>query len=150
MIKYIVASKNDMESLMKIRLEMLKEVNNLKDDYMFSDELVEHSIRYFSNFNQTTILAIDEEVIGCATLSYIEIMPTFLHPTGKRAQLMNVYTNCQYRRQGIAIEMIYMLVNEAKNRGVTEVSLDATEMGRALYKKIGFIESGEHMILTIK
>lgn len=53
--------------------------------------------------NQTTVLAIDECVIGCATICYIDMMPTFSHPTGKRAHLMNVYTNCEYRRRGIAI-----------------------------------------------
>jgi len=92
MLKYKIASKDDMESLMQIRLEMLKVVNDLPEDYMFSDELILNSREYFESTNQTTVLAIDENVIGCATLCYIEMMPTFSHPTGKRAHLMNVYT----------------------------------------------------------
>lgn len=36
------------------------------------------------------------------TLCYVDMMPTFSHPTGKRAHLMNVYTNRLYRRQGVA------------------------------------------------
>ena len=101
MIRYITATNDDIELLMSSRLEMLKVVNNLSDDYQFSEELVTYSKEYFEKGNQTTILAIDEEidsVIGCATLCYIEMMPTFSHPTGKRAHLMNVYTNQDYRR----------------------------------------------------
>ena len=149
MLKYKIASKDDMEALMQIRLEMLKVVNDLPADYMFSDELVSSSREYFESANQTTVLAIDEKVIGCATLCYIEMMPTFSHPTGKRAHLMNVYTNSRYRRQGIAFEMINMLIDEARERGVTEISLDATELGRPLYKKCGFVESDECMVLNL-
>ena len=82
-------------------------------------------------------------------MCYIETMPTLLHPTGKRAHLMNVYTNSEYRRQGIAHEMLSMLIGEAQEKGVTEISLDATELGRPLYKKYGFVESDEYMVLNL-
>ena len=150
MIKFITASKDDIELLMQSRLEMLAVVNGLPADYKFTDELIKNSVEYFKNANQTTILAIDKKVVGCATMCYIEMMPTFSHPTGKRAHLMNVYTNSQYRRQGIALKMLELLINEAKEKGVTEISLDATALGTPLYKKCGFIESNECMVLTLK
>ena len=149
MVQYIVASKDDMERLMQSRLEALRVINNLPPNYIFSDELITNSRAYFGSSNQTTVLAIDEKVIGCATMCYIETMPTLLHPTGKRAHLMNVYTNSAYRKQGIAHEMLSMLIGEAQEKGVTEISLDATELGRPLYKKYGFVESDEYMILNL-
>ena len=150
MIKYVVASKNDIELLMQSRLETLRVVNELPYDFKFSKELIDKSIEYFSKDNQTTVLAIDECVIGCATICYIEMMPTFSHPTGKRAHLMNVYTNSEYRRQGIALHMLNMLIREAKVKGVTEISLGATELGKPLYKKCNFVESEECMVLNLK
>jgi len=150
MIKYIITSDDDIELLIQSRLEMLKVVNDLSEDYTFTDELIVNSREYFINANQTTILAIDEKVVGCATMCYIGMMPTFSHPTGKRAHLMNVYTNSQYRRRGIGFQMLSMLINDAKEKGVTEISLDATELGRPLYKKYGFVESNESMVLNVK
>lgn len=152
MIRYITATNDDIELLMSSRFEMLKIVNNLPDDYTFSEELVTYSKEYFEKGDQTTILAMDEEsgsVIGCATLCYMEMMPTFSHPTGKRAHLMNVYTNAEYRRQGVAMKMMEMLIAEARDRGVTEISLDATEAGRPLYEKCGFKASDECMTLNL-
>lgn len=152
MIRYITATNDDIELLMSSRFEMLKIVNNLPDDYTFSEELVTYSKEYFEKGDQTTILAMDEEsgsVIGCATLCYMEMMPTFSHPTGKRAHLMNVYTKAEYRSQGIAMKMMEMLIAEAKDRGVTEISLDATETGRPLYEKCGFKASDECMTLNL-
>ncbi len=149
MIEYRIATAEDIELLMSSRLEMLRVVNNLTDDYVFPDLIVKESRDYFLNGNQTTVLAIDgAEVIGCASMSYMRIMPTFSHPTGKRAHLMNVYTRNEYRRQGIARKMVNMLIEDAWNRGSTEISLDATTMGRPLYESLGFKTSSECMVLT--
>ena len=99
MTEYRKATTEDIELLMSSRLEMLSTVNDLPDDYEYSKEIVSASRDYFLNGDQTTILAIDgDKVIGCASMSYIRIMPTFSHPTGKRAHLMNVYTRNEYRR----------------------------------------------------
>ncbi|MCR5080011.1 MAG: GNAT family N-acetyltransferase [Treponema sp.] len=142
---------NDIETLMQIRLEMLRVVNNLNDSEDFSDQLLECSREYFLNGDQTTVFAMDgDKIEGCASLSYTTIMPTFDHPTGKRAHLMNVYTRSQFRRRGVGKMMVQFLIDEAKSRGVTEISLDATQMGHFLYKSLGFNDNVEGMILSIK
>ena len=151
MIQIKTTTKDDIEDLMNVRLEMLRIVNNMSNSDTFNSTVVEQSRNYFINGNQTTVIAIDEnEIVGCATISYINILPTFDHPTGKRAYLMNVYTNKNYRRQGIAKQMLAQLIAEAKNKGVTEISLDATESGRPLYKSLGFKENKEAMVLEMK
>ena len=149
MIVYRIATKEDIELLMSSRLEMLKVVNNLPADYEYSNQLVDESRDYFLNGDHITVLALDgSEVIGCASMSFMRIMPTFSHPTGKRAHLMNVYTRNEYRRQGIARKMVGMLIEETWKRGATEISLDATKMGRPLYESLGFTSSTEGMVLT--
>lgn len=149
MIEYFKATIDDLDLLMKSRFEMLKVVNELADDYEFSKELTDSTEEFFKHTDQTTILVRDKEIIGCATICYIDVMPTFSHPTGKRSHLMNVYVNDNYRRQGIASKMIDILVEEAKARGVTEISLDATDSGRPLYENYGFGPSPECMIMKL-
>ena len=147
---YKLATKEDIDELMGIRMEMLRIVNELGENQDFSKELVSSSKRYFLDGNQVTCLAFDNgKTIGCASISYIEIMPTFSHPTGKRAHLMNVYTKEEYRRQGIAREMVELLIEDAKKKGATEISLDATEAGRPLYESLGFSPSEECMVMEL-
>ena len=149
MIEYRTATKEDIDLMMGSRLEMLRVVNNLPEDYVFSDEIIRESRDYFLNGDQTTVLATDNRIVaGCASVSYMHIMPTFSHPTGKRAHMMNVYTKSSYRRQGIARRLCEMLIKDAWERGATEISLDATENGRALYSCLGFRDSDECMVLT--
>ncbi|MCR5671482.1 MAG: GNAT family N-acetyltransferase [Butyrivibrio sp.] len=149
MMEIRVATKNDIDCLMNIRLEMLKVVNDLSEDYEFSDEVIAESRDYFSNGDHINVIAVDDGmVIGCASMCFFRIMPTFSHPTGKRAHLMNVYTKCEYRRQGIARKMVELLIEKTWEKGATEISLDATALGRPLYESIGFTNSTECIVLT--
>ena len=42
-MEYRIATKENIDMLMSIRLEMLRKVNELSDNYVFSDELVANS-----------------------------------------------------------------------------------------------------------
>ena len=145
MITYRKVDNELIETALKMRRELLSVIYG-KDESEFEGEFTRLSADFFKNGDQTTVLAFDgEHAVGCATICYITLMPTFDHPVGKRAHIMNVYTNADHRRQGIARHMMNMLLDEAKERGVTYVSLDATENGRPLYKSLGFDENKENM-----
>lgn len=60
---------------------------------------------------------------------------------------MNKYTNPAYRRRGIAYKILDLLVNEARNRNISCISLEATDMGRPLYEKYGFKKMNSEMEL---
>lgn len=150
-IIYRKTTNADMKILMKLRLEMLREVNGLSGEYEYDENFISESRRYFESGEQTTVIASDgETLVGCASLSYTWIMPTFSHPTGNRAHLMNVYTRADYRRRGIPKKMVEILIDEAKENGVTEISLDATEMGRPLYESLGFKASDSCMVMDLE
>ena len=149
-MEYRLTDANDIDMLMDARLSMLRIVNDLPADYIFDDELVVSSRRYFLEGDQTTVVAVDDgRCVACASMSYIEITPTFSHPSGKRAHLMNVYTEKDYRRRGIARQLVNMLIGDARAHGATEISLDATESGRPLYESMGFKASEECMVIDI-
>lgn len=132
----------------KMRLELLSLVLNRDEssfDKLFSDKTEE----FLKREDQTTVLALDgDTVTGCATICYVELMPSF-EPSEKRAYIMNVYVREGYRRRGIAREMLNFILDEAKLRGVSYVSLDATEQGKPLYKALGFDNNNENMGVTL-
>ena len=134
----------------RIRLDCLRDVGHLPADYAFSPEFIAATREFLRHADQTTLLAMDGEVpIACATLCYKACIPTLGHPTGRRAHLMNVYTAEGYRRQGLAKGLILALHEEARQRGVTEITLDATEQGRRLYEALGYRASDECMYIDI-
>ena len=65
----------------------------------------------------------------------------------KKAYIMNMYTAPEYRRQGIAIHTLDLLVKDAKEQGVLQIALEATDMGRPLYERYGFVKMEDEMEL---
>lgn len=66
-------------------------------------------------------------------------MPTYNNPSGTKAYIMNMYTKPEYRRKGIAYKTSDMLIKDIKSKGISAISLEATEMGRS---KLEFGEGG--------
>ena len=50
---------------------------------------------------------------------------------------MNIYTAPEYRKKGIGRNVLDILVSDCKKRGVGQITLDTTKMGRSLYEKYG-------------
>lgn len=60
-----------------------------------------------------------------------------------------MYTKPEYRGRGIATSMLARLAEEAKRRGVKKLWLGASKMGRPVYEKFGFKDSGGWLELNI-
>ena len=58
-MEFKIATPEDIDEMMSIRLEMLRVVNNMGDEQDFPEELVSCSRRYFLEGDQVTCLAID-------------------------------------------------------------------------------------------
>ena len=86
--------------------------------------------------------------IGAGGVSFYQVMPTYHNPSGNKAYIMNLYTAPEYRRQGIALHTLDLLVSDAKQQGVSQIALEATDMGRPLYAKYGFVKMNDEMELT--
>ena len=93
------------------------------------------------------IWSLMEVVVLELVVSFFQVMPTYHNPSGKKAYIMNMYTNPKYRRKGIAYKTLDMLIKDSKSKGIFSISLEATDMGRPLYEKYGFIKMNNEMEL---
>ena len=85
--------------------------------------------------------------MGSGGVSFFQVMPTYHNHSGLKAYIMNMYTDPDHRRRGIAYKTLDMLVSDAREQGVTAISLEATDMGRPLYEKYGFVRMDHEMEL---
>ena len=61
----------------------------------------------------------------------------------RRATILNVYTDREYRRRGIARELMQTAIEWCKQEGLARVTLHASDDGRHLYESLGFEPSNE-------
>ena len=148
------ADISDIDLLSETRITVLRTANKLDDTADMSTVYVitrEYYKTALADGTHTTYIVFDSErVIGTGSICYYSVMPTYCNSTGKKAYIMNMYTDPEYRRKGIAFQLLDILVKEALDRGVTCVGLEATEMGRPLYEKYGFESADAEMILKRK
>ena len=149
--KYKKATIADIDELVKTRIIVLRAANKLSNDVDMS--LVEkESYEYYKSAleigEHIAYLVYDNEnFIGAGGVSFYKVMPTYHNPTGKKAYIMNMYTASEYRRQGIAFHTLDLLVKDVRKQGVSQITLEATEMGRPLYEKYGFVKMEDEMEL---
>lgn len=142
MIQYRKATIDDIEALVETRIKVLRAANLLDDSVDMSvveQESREYYLQALRDDSHTAYLVYDREVIiGTGGISYYRVMPTYHNASGRKAYIMNMYTAPEYRRKGIALKTLEFLVEDAKNRGIEAISLEATAQGRPLYEKYGF------------
>ena len=148
---YKTATQQDIDILVTTRIKVLRAANKLADQVDMS-EVAAQSRDYYEKAlkdgSHTAILVYDkDQIIGAGGISYFRVMPTYHNPTGRKAYIMNMYTAPEYRRQGIAIHTLDLLVKDAKEQGVLQIALKATDMGRPLYERYGFVKMEDEMEL---
>ncbi len=149
--EYKKATIADIDELIRTRIIVLRTANKLSNDVDMS--LVEkESYEYYKSALETgehiAYLVYDNgSFIGAGGVSFYQVMPTYHNPTGKKAYIMNMYTASEYRRQGIAFHTLDLLVKDIRKQGVSQITLEATEMGRLLYEKYGFVKMEDEMEL---
>lgn len=150
-LTYKRASIDDLDILTETRIEVLRAANGLPEGTDM-DEVKRQTIRYYKKAlldgTHIAYLVFDGEFFaGAGGVSFFQVMPTYHNPSGEKAYIMNMYTRPEYRRRGVAYKTLDMLVQDALNRGVTAISLEATDMGRPLYERYGFVRMNGEMEL---
>lgn len=148
---YRKAAMEDINELVRLRIDFLNEVQ--VTDGQNDEELTKQTFEYLKinmqNDSFVSWLALDnDKIVGTSGICFYTIPPSFKNVTGKNAYIMNMYTIPGYRSRGIANELFQSVVKEAKNRGCGKITLNATDMGRPLYLKNGFVDSHGDMVLN--
>lgn len=94
------------------------------------------------SFRAWLACAQDRVVAGGAVV----VSPWPAHPYDlecRRATILNVYTNPEYRRRGIARQLMQTMIAWCKGEGLARVTLHASDDGRHLYESLGFEPSNE-------
>lgn len=137
-----LATANDLASLVELRILLQKEVNNPSDEAVGTDYIGSLS-RYFEQSlrNGTYVSAvtdIDGKLVSANGLVVYRKPPSVVGGTGQVGYVTNVYTLPEWRRRGFATELMKLLVEYARLKGVDKLHLGATDSGKSVYQRVGF------------
>ncbi len=84
--------------------------------------------------------------VASAGLLILDWPPHPFDPEGElRGYLLNVYVEPEFRKRGLAHELVERCMAEARRRGIRVVTLHSSQAGRPIYERLGFHPTNEMM-----
>ena len=148
-IAYRKLTVNDLDAFIDLRIKQLRE-EGATEDFDLVPALKDYYHRHLKDGTFVSWQAVDKEaggekIIGTSGMSFVEKPPYFACPSGRIGLLSSMYTNPDYRRKGIARELLNRVVEEARAYGCGAVQITASDMGVKLYSAYGFVHNGNFM-----
>ncbi|MDE6625877.1 MAG: GNAT family N-acetyltransferase [Lachnospiraceae bacterium] len=144
-VEYRKLTKKDLAIFIEMRINQLRE-EGAKEDIDLKPALNDYYSRHMADGTFVAWLAVDgDKIIGTSGMSFVEKPPYFSCPNGRIGLLSSMFTSKEYRRRGIAKELLSRVVNEAKEYGCGVVQITASDMGVLLYTDFGFVKNGNFM-----
>ncbi len=144
-IQYRKLTEKELDRFIEMRICQLRE-EGATEDLDLKPALRDYYSRHMADGTFVSWLAVDEDkIVGTSGMSFVEKLPYFGCPKGKIGLLSSMFTSIDYRRQGIAKELLSRVVNEAKEYGCSSVQITASDMGVLLYTDFGFKKNSNFM-----
>lgn len=144
-VSYKRLTECELDTFIELRIRQLRE-EGATDDIDLKPALFDYYNRHMTDGTFVAWLAVDgETIVGTSGMSFVEKPPYFGCPSGKIGLLSSMYTVKEYRRQGIAKELLARVVDEARQYGCGAVQITASDMGVLLYMDFGFVKNGNFM-----
>lgn len=149
-VHYREATIDDIDFLVHSRLDFI-DVHSTDMNY----ELIKGNLYLYFSSSLTedkcnVVLAeVNKCVVGTGIVFYYDSVPSLFNPSGKNAYITSMFVNENYRRNGIATNILDRLVNIVKAKDCPAIFLAASAEGRPLYKKYGFCDSLQGMYIKL-
>ena len=147
-ITYRKLEEKKLETFIEMRIRQLRE-EGATEDFDLKPALRDYYKRHLADGTYISWLAVDSDagnkIIGTSGMSFVEKPPYFSCPSGKIGLLSSMFTDPNYRRLGIARELLDRVVKEARAYGCGTVQITASDMGVLLYTNYGFEKNGNFM-----
>ena len=145
MITYRKLTEKELETFIGMRIRQLRE-EGATEDIDLVPALRDYYARHMADGTCVAWLALEDgRIVGTSGMSFVEKPPYFGCPSGKIGLLSSMFTEPEYRRRGIAKELLSRVVDEAKAYGCGTVQITASDMGVHLYTDFGFVKNGNFM-----
>ena len=144
-ITYRKLTEADLPIFIQMRITQLRE-EGATEDFDLVPALKDYYKRHLKDGTFVSWLALDgDKIIGTSGMSFVEKPPYFGCPSGRLGLLSSMFTTPDYRRKGIAKELLHRVVEEARAYGCGAVQITASDMGVKLYTAYGFVHNGNFM-----
>lgn len=136
-----LARADDIPLLIKSRLDFLSalEYPVALYDLTKATQQLEAFLSEHLEHDLFALIAQDGETLAAAGfLQVMRVMWQPMAPEGKYGRIINILTWPEFRYQGLAREIMQVLIQKARDLNLAYIDLDASPDGQPLYESLGF------------
>lgn len=140
-IEYRAAGKAEVEALVRLRLAYIREdFGGIREHERPSleQQLYDYFERKLGDELIAFLAKANGRIVSLALLHIIEMPANPTLPSGLKGEVLNVYTEPEYRGRGICTQLMKNLLEYGKIKGLGRIDLSATGDGYSIYRKLGF------------
>jgi GNAT superfamily N-acetyltransferase len=89
----------------------------------------------------------ENRIVAGLGLWLMDWPPHLIGPGARRGNILNVYTQPDFRRRGIARALMETALDWCRVNGIRAVILHASDDGRPLYESMGFLPTNEMRVI---
>ena len=144
-ISYKRLTENELDWFISMKINQLRE-EGARENIDLAPALKDYYMRHMADGTFVSWLALDgNKIIATSGMSFVEKPPYFGCPSGRIGLLSSMYTDPDYRRRGIARELLARVIKDAREYGCGTVQITASDMGVKLYSDFGFVHNENFM-----
>lgn len=144
-IIYQKLTEDKIDTFIQMRINQLRE-EGATEEFNLAPALRDYYVRHMADGTFVSWIALDgDKIVGTSGMSFVEKPPYFGCPSGRIGLLSSMFTDPDYRRKGIAKELLSRVVEEARKYGCGTVQITASDMGVLLYTSFGFVKNKNFM-----
>ena len=145
MITYKRLTAEDLDDFIRMRIRQLRE-EGATEEIDLAPALKDYYARHMADGTFVSWIALDgSRIIATSGMSFVEKPPYFSCPNGRIGLLSSMFTEPEYRRRGIAKELLRRVTEDAEAYGCAAVQITASDMGVKLYTDFGFVKNRNFM-----
>lgn len=151
---YKKADTNDIDDLVDLKIKQNLFFNNRDGLIMKNENMVRENIRkiLLDQLNKTIYFFIAKDVnsktVACNGVIIHQMVPSDSFINGKKAYITSVYTDEDYRCNGIQNILMQMVLDFIKENNCKKIELDASNPPAIkLYEKFGFRKNSINYVL---
>ncbi len=145
-ILFDTAGIDDISELVRLRIAyMIDDFGSITEyeRHCMEEQLPDYFERRLGKELIAFVARAEGRLVAAAYLLIIEKPANPFLPNGLDSEVLSVYTEDEYRGQGICTQLMKNMIEYARENKLCRIDLMATEEGYPIYKKVGFEDKSQ-------
>ncbi len=151
------ATKDEIPTLIAHHRKMFEEIWAVREMKLDSRKMLEMDEAYKKKLSEELktnackawVIKVEDEIVAGGAISIVSMVPLPDDSSYKVAYVHSVYTEPEYRAKGLAALIIKQIINYCRQNQINRITLHASDAGKSIYEKLGFIVSESSMNLML-